>query len=49
MDRGAWQATVNGGHKELDMTEHRTQLQFTETNPTLLIPQIAQATVSTRI
>ena len=21
MDRGAWQATVQGGHKELDMTE----------------------------
>ena len=21
MDRGAWQATVHGGHKELDMTE----------------------------
>ena len=21
-DRGAWQATVHGGHKELDMTEH---------------------------
>ena len=22
MDRGAWQATVHGDHKELDMTEH---------------------------
>ena len=22
MDRGAWWATVHGGHKELDMTEH---------------------------
>ena len=22
MDRGAWQATVLGGHKELDTTEH---------------------------
>ena len=22
MDRGAWQATVHGGHKELDATEH---------------------------
>ena len=22
MDRGAWQAAVHGGHKELDMTEH---------------------------
>ena len=22
MDRGAWRATVHGGHKELDMTEH---------------------------
>ena len=21
MDRGAWQATVHGGHKELDITE----------------------------
>ena len=21
MDRGAWQATVHGGHKELDMVE----------------------------
>ena len=21
-DRGAWQAIVHGGHKELDMTEH---------------------------
>ena len=21
MDRGAWRATVHGGHKELDMTE----------------------------
>ena len=21
MDRGAWQTTVHGGHKELDMTE----------------------------
>ena len=21
MDRGAWQATFHGGHKELDMTE----------------------------
>ena len=21
MDRGAWQATVQGGHKELDITE----------------------------
>ena len=21
MDRGAWQATVHGGHKELDLTE----------------------------
>ena len=25
MDRGAWQATVHGGHKELNMTE---QLPF---------------------
>ena len=24
MDRGAWQATVHGGHKELDMTERLT-------------------------
>ena len=23
-DRGAWQATVHGGHKEADMTEHDT-------------------------
>ena len=22
MDRGTWRATVHGGHKELDMTEH---------------------------
>ena len=22
MDRGAWQATVHGDHKELDMTDH---------------------------
>ena len=22
MDRGAWQATVHGNHKESDMTEH---------------------------
>ena len=22
MDRGAWQATVQGGHKELDAAEH---------------------------
>ena len=22
MDRGAWRATVHGGHKESDMTEH---------------------------
>ena len=26
MDRGAWQATVHGGHTQLDMTE---QLTFT--------------------
>ena len=24
MDRGAWQATVHGGHKESDMTEQLT-------------------------
>ena len=22
MDKGAWQATVHGGHKELDTTQH---------------------------
>ena len=27
IDRGAWWATVHGGHKELDMTEHRTALK----------------------
>ena len=26
MDRGAWWATVQGGHKELDMTEHTTHV-----------------------
>ena len=25
MDRGAWQATVHGDHKELDKTERLTQ------------------------
>ena len=24
MDRGAWWATVHGGHKELDLTKHST-------------------------
>ena len=27
MDRGAWQATVRGGHKELNMTEHSTEIE----------------------
>ena len=26
MDRGAWQATVHGGRKESDMTEHSNTL-----------------------
>ena len=29
MDRGAWRATVQGGHKESDMTE---RLHFTSSN-----------------
>ena len=28
MDRGAWQATVHGGHKELDTTEHLSTHSF---------------------
>ena len=34
MDKGAWQATVHGSHKELDMTEHRHahNLQMNETD-----------------
>ena len=32
MDRGAWQATVQGGHKDLDMTE-----QLTHTDSTIRI------------
>ena len=27
MERGAWQATVHGGHKELDMTERLSTTQ----------------------
>ena len=26
MDRGAWRATVYGGHKESDMIEHRDSI-----------------------
>ena len=37
MDRGAWQATVHGGHKQLDMTEHAhthaTLSTLNQTNP----------------
>ena len=34
MDKGAWQDTVHGSHKELDMTEHRHahNLQMNETD-----------------
>ena len=28
MDRGAWQAKVHGGHKELDVTEHTQTCPF---------------------
>ena len=33
VDKGAWQATVNEGHKELDMTEHLTQLTVYRVKP----------------
>ena len=31
MDRGVWQATVHGGHKELDMTELLTHTHTAHT------------------
>ena len=31
MDRGAWQATVLGGHKESDMTKHTACRQKSRT------------------
>ena len=36
MDRGAWQATVHGGHKQSDTIERLT-LSFSFIRPTLLI------------
>ena len=32
MDRGAWQATVHGGHKESETTERLTRFQATKGN-----------------
>ena len=32
MDRGAWWATVHGGHKKLDMTEHAHTYTHTHTH-----------------
>ena len=36
MDRGVWQATVHGGHKQSDAIERLT-LSFSFIRPTLLI------------
>ena len=33
MDRGAWKATVHGGHKELDTTERLTYNHLLNVNP----------------
>ena len=33
MDRGAWKATVHGGHKELDTTERLTHNYLLNVNP----------------
>ena len=44
MDRGAWQATVHGGHKKSDMTEHihtHVVVQSLSRDQLFVIPWIA--------
>ena len=37
MDRGAWQVTVHGDRKELDMTEHEASLPYNLVRQVLLL------------